>query len=458
MLKLSQKYKEFLQTKCKREFLEGTTAAGKTTVGIFKFMCMVADSDKKYHIIAGDDVGTVEKNVINSENGLLEQFEDIAEYWPKGKDKIRLPHIRYDTNKSEKIIYVCGYGDKKRWKKVLGGQVGCVYLDEVNLADMEFMREVTHRCKYMMTTSNPDDPSLDIYKEFINKSRPIPKYEQDYPTELLKELKEPHVLGWVHWYFTFYDNAALTKEDIQEKMDATPIGTKMYKNKIQGLRGKATGLVFSNFERARHIKTKEWAKRFLNSDSKSEHFIQFTAGLDTAYSQKSPDTIAMTFFGITNKGKCIQLDERVYNNAELQTPIAPSDTVRNFIDFLDRNREEWGFARTAFIDNADQATITEFQKYKRQNGCIYDFANAWKKTKIIDRINLVLGWLATDCYFVLEHCKNTIAEFEIYSWREDKDNTPEDGHDHCINSGQYAWLPFKNIIGSEINGADKQNG
>ena len=299
---------------------------------------------------------------------------------------------------------------------------------------------------------------VDIYKEFINKSRPIPKYEQDYPTELLKELKEPHVLGWVHWYFTFYDTAALTKEDIQEKIDATPIGTKMYKNKIQGLRGRATGLVFSNFERARHIKTKEWAMQFLNSDRKSERFVQFTAGLDTAYSQKSPDTIVMTFFGITNKGKCIQLDERVYNNAEIQTPIAPSDTVRNFIDFLDRNREEWGFARTAFIDNADQATITEFQKYKRQNGCIYGFANAWKKTKIIDRINLVLGWLATDCYFVLEHCKNTIAEFEIYSWREDKDNTPEDGHDHCINSGQYAWLPFKNIIGSEINGADKQNG
>ena len=36
--------------------------------------------------------------------------------------------------------------------------------------------------------------------------------------QLLKELKEPHVQGWVHWYFTFYDNAALTKEDIQEKI------------------------------------------------------------------------------------------------------------------------------------------------------------------------------------------------------------------------------------------------
>ena len=304
MLKLSQKYKEFLQTKCKREFLEGTTAAGKTTVGIFKFMCMVADSDKKYHIIAGDDVGTVEKNVINSENGLLEQFEDIAEYWPKGKDKIRLPHIRYDTNKGEKIIYVCGYGDKKRWKKVLGGQVGCVYLDEVNLADMEFMREVTHRCKYMMTTSNPDDPSLDIYKEFINKSRPIAKYEKDYPTELLKELKEPHVLGWVHWYFTFYDNAALTKEDIQEKIDATPIGTKMYKNKIQGLRGKATGLCFNL--QPKNIITLEEAKKM--------KFKLFSIGCDTSYSKESHDKVTLEGIGITADNKCVLLKERTFNN------------------------------------------------------------------------------------------------------------------------------------------------
>ena len=27
----------------------------------------------------------------------------------------------------------------------------------------------------------------------------------------------------------------------------------------------------------------------------------------------------------------------------------------------------------------------------------------------------------------------------------------EDGHDHCINSSQYAWLPFKNKIRGEEN-------
>ena len=50
--KLSKKYKDFLKHDAPVEFLEGTTAAGKTTVGIVKFMLKVAQSHKKMHIIA----------------------------------------------------------------------------------------------------------------------------------------------------------------------------------------------------------------------------------------------------------------------------------------------------------------------------------------------------------------------------------------------------------------------
>ena len=54
-LKLSKKYKAFLKCNAPAEFLEGTTAAGKTTVGLFKFMLKVAQSKKKLHILAADD-------------------------------------------------------------------------------------------------------------------------------------------------------------------------------------------------------------------------------------------------------------------------------------------------------------------------------------------------------------------------------------------------------------------
>ena len=39
-------------------------------------------------------------------------------------------------------------------------------------------------------------------------------------------------------------------------------------------------------------------------------------------------------------------------------------------------------------------------------------------------------------------------EMEKYSWDEEKD-IPEDRNDHTINSQQYGWIPYRNIIGFE---------
>ena len=157
----------------------------------------------------------------------------------------------------------------------------------------------------------------------------------------------------------------------------------------------------------------------------------------------------MIFMAVTDKRQLVILDEKVYNNKDLEVPIAPSDTVNNFVDFLDRNQKEWGLARNVFIDSADQATITELKKYKRMHPCIYIFNDAHKKVQIIDRINLQLGWLHTECYLIIDTCVNHIQELETYSWQEDKDNTPEDRNDHTINASQYGWIPYRDKIGLE---------
>ncbi len=448
---LSPKYKAFLRCKAPVEFLEGTTAAGKTTVGIFKFILKCAESPKKIHILSGLDLGTIEKNIINKDLGILDDFGALTEYNAGGKGRYSLPHIVLHTSGGDKIIYVLGYDNKVRWKKALGGQYGCLYIDEINIADMEYVREASMRCDYLLATLNPDDPSLPVYKEYINCSRPLPEWENETPRPILDMLTEEPKPGWVHWFFSFAHNFGLTAEKIEQIRLNVPKGTKLYKNKILGLRGRATGLVFSNFDRNRHVITEAQLWQQIEKEPKrgstAEHFVQFSAGLDTAYSQKSPDTIAMSFIGITSRGRLIVLDEQVYNNADSAVPLAPSDTVVRFVDFLEKNRERFGFARNVFIDNADQATITELNKYKRERGCAYIFNNAWKKMKIIDRINLQLGWFATDKVLILEHCGNYISELELYSWQEEKDNEPEDGHDHMINSVQYAFLPFVSQIG-----------
>ena len=448
-LLLSKKYKAFLKYNAPVEFMEGTTASGKTTVGLFKFMLRVAQSPKKLHILAADDTGAAEKNIL----GILDDFGELVEYKGNGSGEYKMPHLVFHTSAGDKIIFVVGYGNKRKWKDALGGQYGCLYIDEINTADIEFVRESVMRSDYLLATLNPDDPGLEVYKEYINCSRPLPEWEDETPQEIREELKEEPKPGWVHWFFSFRDNRGLTEEKRQQIIQNTPRGTKIWKNKIQGLRGKAVGLVFSNFDRKKHLVSRAAAKKLIQNQSngQKEWFQYFSAGLDTAYSQQSPDTIAMSFIGITNRGNLYVLDEKVYNNATLGIPLAPSDTVRNFIDFLERNREEWGFARSAFVDSADQATITEFMKYKRINGSVYSFSPAWKKEKIIDRINNQLNWLADaggePCFYVLENCTHYIHELETYSWEEDKDNEPEDKNDHLINSTQYAWLPYEMKIG-----------
>ncbi|MCP1103609.1 PBSX family phage terminase large subunit [Aequitasia blattaphilus] len=443
-LLLSDKYKAFIKCQAPVEFLEGTTYAGKTTVGIYKFMLKVAESEKKLHIIAADDTGTAEKNLIQKDLGILDDFGLLAEYKGSGTKDDKIPHIIFHTSKGDKVIYVLGYGNKKKWKKALGGQYGCLYIDEINTADIDFVQEASMRCDYLMATLNPDDPELDVYKKYINCSRPLPQWEHETPEEIKEALAEEPKPGWVHWFFSFDHNLGLTQKKLDQIMTNTPKDTKIWKNKIQGLRGRATGLIFPNFDRKQHVVTADWVKKQMRIGKIK--FKKFTVGLDTSYSSKSPDTISMIFQGITEDRKLITLAEKVYSNKDKAIPMAPSDTAIKFVEFLERCRKDWGLARDAFIDSADQATITELNKWKRLNGCIYSFVDSYKKVVILDRINLQLGWIQQGCYLVVDTCTEHIRELEIYSWDEDKD-VPEDRNDHTINANQYGWIPYRSMIG-----------
>ena len=452
-MRWGRKFDRFVANEADAEWLEGTTAAGKTTVGAFKFMLKVLDSKSTQHILAGLDLGTIEKNIINKPNGILAEFGGAVEYKGGGSSGNALPHILVRLpGMPEKVIYVLGYADKARWKKALGGQYGCLLIDEANVADMDFVREATMRCDYVLGTLNPDDPDLPIYSEFVDKA--VPMCPEDTPEQILEALTGENPT-WAHWFFTFEDNVSLTPEKIERIKRNVPEGTKLYKNKVLGLRGKATGLVFSNYDPARHdmgyAEARELADVDTLQDPGEEHFATYTSGLDTAYSQKSSDSFSMTFGGITDRGRFVLLDCREYNNAGRPEPLAPTDIVGIYTDFLERNRREWGLARHVFIDSADQATLTELRKWKRSHpSCLHVFEPAHKRLPNIDRIELQLGWfgMSEPAFRILaENCQAYVRELGAYSWDEDKDSTPEDGNDHSIQSCQYAWLPYRERIG-----------
>lgn len=434
-MKLSQKYIDFLSTEAKVEFLEGTTQAGKTTVSFgTKFVYKIKKSTKKKHLIAGESIGTIESNIINDDHGLLDLYGDEIEYNPKGKGKVRLPHLKIGDH----IVYLVGYDNISRFKKVLGGQFGVIGVDEFNIAIMSFLEEIfLPRFEYLLGTLNPDDPNKDHYKYFVNRSRPIKKYEKEIPKEIMEQLNESDPQdNWVYWFFTYKDNPTVTPEKEKDLLSSLLPESVQYKRKIQGLRVKSTGLIF-NLPRKNIISLAE---------AKKLQFIKLACGVDTSYSQESEDTFAFIYGGITTNYEFVVLEEQVFNNRNLKEPLTPSDIPKKLNDFINRCNDVWGNCRTVFIDSADTATILEVRKWNKAMGITTRVIPAYKKTKIINRINLQNGWIATDKYLIVEHCKEHIREHNVYSWLEGKDE-PEDRNDHTINASQYTWLPYKEKIG-----------
>ncbi len=251
-------------------------------------------------------------------------------------------------------------------------------IDEINIADIEFVREIFHRREYLIATLNPDDPGLPVYEEFINRSRPLKRYVGDYPAELLHQICAEKVKGWIHWYFTFYDNAALTLQQIQDNITSVPKGTKMFKNKIQGLRGRATGLVFDLLDK--HIITAEQAKRF--------SYVQFSCGVDTSYSRRSDDTIAFIFTGITQERIKVTLAEEVYNNRDIVRrggrALAPIRHILYSWHFWSAIvsagcLEAMRMQETSILTATDsRPTLNECLKYNDEVGSRDHFYNSWK--------------------------------------------------------------------------------
>ena len=101
----------------------------------------VAESPKKF-IFLPADLGTIEKNIINKSRDLISSVLWCNITPQAGAHSCRI-------SPTDKIIMCLGMTISSL-KKALGGQYGCLYIDEINIADMEFVREAAMRCDYMV--------------------------------------------------------------------------------------------------------------------------------------------------------------------------------------------------------------------------------------------------------------------------------------------------------------------
>ena len=443
-LQLSEKFKEFLKYNgAEVEVLEGQTQAGKTTVGVIKFILKCIASSKKQHGISALDIGTAEKNIISKDLGILDFFGDDVIYYPNGHGTNNMSHLVVKTSKGEKIIYIFGYNDKTKWKKALGGQLGCLYIDEINVADIDFIREAFMRADYKMITLNPDDPNLPVYSEYINHSRPLPQYEKDVPQEMMSQLLSQSAYdGWVHWFFKMDDNKALTEDKKRITIQSVPVGSKLYKNKILGLRGRSEGLVFTKFDRTRNVINIEDFKWLPN-----EKVYKILVGLDSGL---NIDATAVVPLMLTTAGRLLCLPTFYYE------PKMGSNASSQQAQAIEKWLDYW-FARFNVLDVGiitivgDNAALTqtvclEINMRTKYNAIVVKDKDIQKDTQraigIIEKEDyfyiINAGWIDTQTFKKKSDTDMFIVELENKVWDRKKGNVPEDGNDHCIDAFKYA--------------------
>lgn len=435
-MKVSPKYYDFIMDDAKVDILEGTTSSGKTTTAInTKFVYKVMKSKRKKHLIAAESLGVIISNILsNGEYGLLDVYPEIQASF-NGSHKQKLPHIRIGDN----IVFLVGYSDIAKFKKVLGGQFGVVFIDECNMANQSFINELfLPRFEYCCMTLNPDNPDKKIYKDIINRARPLEKYAHDIPASIFDELNQTKAQdNWRYWFMSFDDNPSMTLERKTELLNSLLPETLEYQTKILGLRTIGTGQCVP-LPKENIISLEQLKELKLN-------FKTFSIGIDTSYSDKTDDKISMHFIGISNTGILVVLDEITTNNKENKVNVTPSDVAKIADDFWLDMVDKWGNTLNLFIDSADSATIMELDKYRKGLKRPYLPTPSWKKTTIMNRVNLMNSWIKSKHYLVVDQCKNLINEHKIWVYNEKGE--PMDGNDHSINSSQYAWLPFKTKIG-----------
>lgn len=458
MLRLGAKFKRFLKLNPFREgideeILEGQTSAGKTTVGMcLKLILLVSLSPKKLHLICGNTIGKVESNILIKDNGALQLAREYGyklDYFPNGHGQVKMPHLVVygDTEEENKIIYCVGYSDESKWKDILGSQYGIVGVDEGNIANINFLRELAMRRDYWMITLNPDDPNLEIYSEIINRSRPLKEFESDYPDELLSQIhSQPAKRGSVHWYFTMDDNAALTEEKKMQIRSSLKEGSKQYKNKILGLRGRSEGLVFDKFERKDKVVALQDFK-FLPNESVFRIFCGLDSGINA-------DATALVTSLITTAGRKIIIPSFYYKpkegtNASSQQALLIQRWLDHWLDYFGC------FVPQLTLIIGDSAALTQALMLEMNLSTHYNSIPVGKKDIATD-ITRAIGTMEREDLIIINagdidpttmqkrgEMDMLVIEVENKVWDRKKGNVPEDGNDHCIDAFKYlTWYLY----------------
>jgi hypothetical protein len=250
---LLEKHKDLIKDRSQVIFAEGVTNASKSfIIGIaFILRILTEDDTRTQFVLAGESVPVLERMFIQNESSFFNIFKPLCTYIRAGEGGARVK-VSMGKGRKEKVIYLVGYDNKKRWRSILGLTIHGFNIEEINIADDEFISEAFIRVfrngGFMYASCNGGDPDTPVYTDYMNKGRPLEKWASQVPPETWVELNrsEPNA-SFRYYFFNFDDNPTMTIEQRNGLINNTPKDSYQWKTKIIGIRGIREGVIFADY-------------------------------------------------------------------------------------------------------------------------------------------------------------------------------------------------------------------
>lgn len=342
-MRLSQKQIDFIAYNSKVDIAEGASGTGKSQASKMKLILKVNASDRKQHFIAGESGPVTYRNLIDDDLGITTLFKNVKH----GTDKKKGNYLSMtDTQGRLKLIYVFGYGDESKWKKVLGGTVGCGLIDEANLAPIGFITQVFRGLTrpdanyWLGMTLNPAAPSHEIYKRYINKARPLKKWFEEIPRSIIDELRKVEANpNYTYWHFNHNDNPALTKEAVEELKSALLPGSPEWLSLIEGVRSVGEGSWLGKYINDSYLVSDLSQFKMVDYDGQIVSSVKkFTFGLDVGSNSDGSAKTLIQFTGLTHKMKDV-----IYLVSKKCEEIETNKIIKELCDFIEPLWKQYGY-------------------------------------------------------------------------------------------------------------------
>lgn len=384
---------------------EGGKRGGKNVINGLAFCIRLENHPDFLHLVAGNTVSNAMLNIIDCNGyGIMNYFDGRCK-----EGKYQEKNCLYvNTSKGQKVILISGGGKAGDNRKIQGNTYGLAYITEANNCHKDFLQEVFDR-----TISSND---RGIYHDFNPKS-PQHFYYEDIE-EFHKQQQENNIdYGYNYSHFNIYDNLSISNDKLKTILNSYDKNSIWYKRDILGQRIATEGIIYELF-----------ANNNDNYIIKKDHELikQVTyanVGIDFG-GNKSGHAFNLT--GFTRDNKIITLDEYYTKDK-----IDAEQLNNKFVEFVDKNRKRYNI-HNIYCDSAEQVLIRGFKNALLKSKIGIPVRNATKGS-IIDRIRFYNLMIANNKYFIVDHCKNTIAAFNTAMWKDNNKGIDERLDDGTIN-------------------------